>query len=73
MANTNIFIIYKNEKYPFKIKGKYDFSKILYRFKKQYKQLKPEGKFSYKGDNFISLSKTCEDLGIKDGAELKLI
>ena len=72
-ANTNIYIEYKNEKYPFKIKDKYDLSKILYRFKKQNKQLKPEGKFSYKGDDFISLSKTCEDLGIKEGAILKLI
>ena len=73
VAKTNIFIIYDNVKYPFKIKNNYKFIKILYRFTNQFKNLKPKGKFSYKGDEINDLSKTCEDLGIKEDAELKLI
>ena len=68
-----ININFANKKYIFQIKKEYDLNKVLYRFKKQNKNLKPKGKFTYRGDEIDDLSKTCEYLGINEGDNLYLV
>jgi len=71
--NVFIHIKFGEKVYKFGIKKEYDLNKVLYRFKKQNKNLKPKGKFCYKGDEIDDLSKTCEYLGIKEGEYLYLV
>ena len=72
VANTYINIIYEGEKYEFYIKEKYDLCKVLYRFKKNHRYLKPKGIFIYKNRIINDLSKTCGELGISEGDEITL-
>ena len=58
--------------YEFMVKDEYELSKVLHRFKKQNKNLKPKGKFYFKGNLFDDLSKTCGDIGIEDGVSITL-
>ena len=71
-ADIKINIKYNNKNYEFLTKLKYDLNKVLYKFKKENKGIKPKGHFQYKEKEIDDLSKTCRDLGIKYGDDIIL-
>ena len=46
-------------------KLKYDLNKVLYKFKKENKNIKPMGHFYFKNMKIDNLSKTCGELDIQ--------
>ena len=58
--------------YELMVKDEYELSKVLHRFKKKNKNLKPKGKFEFKGNLIDDLSKTCGEIGIKEGVSIAL-
>ena len=64
-ADIKINIKYNNQNYKFMTKLKYDLNKVLYKFKKENKNIKPKGHFLIKNKKIDDLSKTCGELDIK--------
>ena len=71
-ADVIITIEFNGNIYEFLVKEKYDLSKVLYKFKKSYKNLRPKGKFIFNNKEIDDLSKTCGELKIRDGEYLIL-
>ena len=73
LADILIIIIFNGNDFEFYVKEKYDLSKVLYKFKKRYNNLKPKGQFIFNNKEIDDLSKTCGELKIRDGEYLILI
>ena len=70
--DTNIKIEYNGAFHNFPICKDYRISKVIRKFERK-NNLSVKYKFIFQGQEYNDLSKTCEEIGIKEGSIVKII